>query len=584
MKRLPPIALLGFVAATVVVHAVVGWWQPLQTDDWEHLLWDVRHDGGWLGSHFTSSDMLGYALAHGRLLHAAVCGVAFAALVIGAFVIARRRLPRPAARDDVLEVIAISALLWITQPRAGFTWFDRPNVAAHLCGCAAALWLIAPFRCGWRVGRGGVLALAAAGLFVGTSSRQIATAALVGLAVWMRRTPPPERARWMHAALGALAAGATAGFIDAPHVELYRVFHRGLEPNLIVLNLPIRENGQLIALVVLLALAKLALDALRPGAPRDPAPPALPEPRETRAWFWTWLGICVICLFGPRYSEATLLPATTVLVIAALPYVRWLCTTRLVGRAVVAIAIGVHAIAWPTALGLFARLDDEFRDRVTRLERAPAGSVAVIAPYSENLPSSWFFGEDWSAASRQLVGIELYGVRDIAFDPRFGKLEDNPGVEIALDADGLTAEQRRSASPAYWATDVSSAREQFELFVERAERAAGDRFTARLAVAGIDFPQRRGRPLEAARYERGALLAPRALRGNPDPNDRQQITLPPAVAAAYPEAYAVRGGASEPLRYDGSALRVRPMVAGLLAVVACEPRRCLLVDAFRPRF
>jgi len=583
----PRIALFGFFAALVAVHATVGWWQPLQVDDWTHLLWDAQREGAWLATHFTFCDMLGFALTHSAALHAIVSALAMVALVLGAFVLARRRLPRIDAWDDVLGVIVISALLWITQPRAGFVWFHRPNVACHVCGCVVAVWLLAPFRCGWRVRGTGVVALAIAGLLAGTSSRQIALATLVGLAIAIRRTPRPARARWMWVALGALGAGTIVGFIDAPHMEPLRVLHRGLEPNLIALNLPIREGGQLITLVVLLSLARLGIDQLRPQRRLGALAVALPDPRETHAWFWAWFGICVVCLFGPRYSEATLLPATLVVVIAASPYVAWLCSTRPLRWAVVALAIVVHVLAWSTALTLFARLGDEFRDRMARLERAPAGSVAVIAPYSEALPTSWFFGEDWVVASRQLIGIELFGVRDIEFASRFRRLEDNPHLAITLETEGLTDEQVRTASPAYWATDASDARLQLEDFVKRARRATGKPFTARLVVAPIaqlEFAERKGRPLEVAWYEHGELTAPRVVRGTPDPTDRQNISLPAALAAAHPESYVVRDGKAAAAAYDGVAYHVQPMVAGLVAMVACDPQRCLVVDAFLPRF
>jgi hypothetical protein len=584
VSKLPRIALAGFFVALVVVHAIVGWCQPLQVDDWTHLLWNARHDGGWLATHFTFCDMLGYALAHSVVLHASVSALTYAALVLGAFVLARRRLPRLDAWDDVLDVIVVSALLWIAQPRAGFVWFHRTHVAWHVCGCAVAVWLLAPFRCRWRVGGAGMIALALAGLVAGTSSRQIALATLVGLALAVRRTPRPERARWMWVALAALVAGTIVGFIDAPHMEPLKVLHRGLEPTLGALNLPIREGGQLIALVLLLALAKLGIDQLRPHARPEAPAVELPEPRETHAWFWGWFATCVVCLFGPRYSEATLLPATLMLVIAALPYVAWLCATRVLRWAIIAIAIGVHATAWATALALFAKLGGEFDDRMARLERAPAGSVAVIAPYSEVLPTSWFFGEDWSSPGRQLVGIELFGLRDIDFESGFRKLEDNPHLDIRLESEGLPDEQVRAASPVYWATEAGNARLQLEDFVKRAERAAGKPFTARLVVGQLEFPERKGRPLQVGWYEHGELTAPRVARSNPDPTDRQNITLPPALAAAHGESYVVRDGKAVPVGYDGAAYRVQPMVVGLVAVVACDPQRCLLVDAFLPHF
>lgn len=575
----PRLVLLGFLAALVAVHAIAGWWQPVQGDDWEHLLWDARHDGGWLASHFAMSDALGYAVTHSTLLHALVCGAAAAAIALGGFVVAFRRLPRD-SWDDVIAVIAMSALIWIAQPRVGFVLFQRSNVAWHVCGCAVALWLIAPFRCGWRVGRAGAAVLAVAGWLVGTSSRQIALVTLIGFALAVRRTPPRDRARWMWLALGGLFAGTVAGFFDPPYLEPARVWNRGLEPNLIVLNMPVRAGGRAIALVLLLALTRLVIDVLR-RAP--PAPAALPDPGETRTWFWCWLALCILALLGPRYGEPTLLPATLALAVAALPYLPWLCATRAMRWTVIAIVVGAHAIAWPAALVAYARLSGEFHDRIARLEHAPTGSVPVVAPYSEPLGTRWAAGEDWNQPNRQLVGIEVYGVRDIDFAPRFGRLEDNPRIAIALESDGLSPAQVRAASPVYWATDPTSARDQFEAFVERARREVGRDFTVRL-VATFDFAERRGRPVLVAWYERGRLTAPKVNRSNPDPNDRQRLTLPAALAGAHRDAYVIRGTTSEKADHDGIAYHVQSLVAGMVAVVACSPERCLMVDAWVPRF
>ena len=576
----PRLALLAFLAALAAVHAVAAWWQPLQSDDWEHLLWDARHDGGWLAGHFTMADAIGYVIAHSALAHALVCGAAAAAIALGGFVVAYRRMPRADSWDDVVAVIAVSALIWIAQPRPGFVWFHRSNVAWHVCGCAVALWLIAPFRCGWRVGRAGAVALVVAGWLAGTSSRQIALVTLIGMALAIRRTPPRDRARWMWLALGGLFAGTVVGFLDPPYIEPARVWNRGFEPNLIVLNGAVRKGGGLIALFLLLALARLLIDALR----RDVTPRVeLPPPRESYTWFWTWAVLVVLYLVGPRFGDAILLPATLVLVIAALPYLPWLSATAAMRRTVIAIVVGIHLIAWPTALLKYAELGGEFHDRVARLERTPPGAVAVIPPYTAALPTSWSFGEDWNQPSRQLVGIEVYGVRDIAFAPRFGRLEDNPQIAIALESDGLTPAQVRSASPVYWATDPTSAREQFEAFVERARREAGRDFTARL-IASFDFAERRGRPVLIAWYDRGMLTAPKVNRSNPDPNDNQRITLPAGLAGTLREAYVVRGTGSEKADHDGAAYHVQSLVAGMVAITACSPERCLMVDAWVPRF
>jgi hypothetical protein len=581
----PRLALLGFAIAMVAVHALAAWWQPLLGEDWLHLRWDVRGSGSWLATHFMPSDMVAYVLAHGALPLAIVSPLATVAIVVGVFVLAHRRLPRIDAWDDVLALIVISGLIWICQPRPGYLWFARQNVASHVLGCAAAVWLIAPFRCGWRVGRGATCALVVAALIVGASTRQIAMATLVGLAIAVRRSP--VRPRWMLWTLGALTVATIAGFFDPPHIAILRVLRRGLEPNLPGLSAPIREGGQLVSLVLLLVLAKLAIDAMRTRS-QAPLPPAaaapLPDPRETLSWAWAWLGICVVSLFGPRFGDPTLLPATLVLVVAALPYVQWLCATPALRVLIVGTALGIHAVAWYGAVSETARIHDEFRARLATLERTPAGEVAVIPPYSELRPTPWFGGEDWSVASRQLIGIELFGVRDIELRPWFRWLEVNVHLTFRLESQGLDAAQLRAAVPTLWATDVPSARQQFDLFVKRAERIAGKAFTARLLVDDLVFLERKARPLMIAWFEHGKPTVPRTTRIGPDPTFRHKVTLTRGIAEAHRESYVVQDGRATPIVTDSNAYLLQPQVAGLYSVVVCDPGRCVLLDSFRPRF
>lgn len=577
----PRRGLLGFFAAMIVVHGVLAWWQPLQGEDWDQLTWTAEHTESWLATHFTLPDIVSFALARsvgGAIL---VTVLASTALVLGVFVVARRRLPR-ATWDDVLGVVMVSALIWIGLPRAGFVWFHRAHVAYQIVGCAIAAWFIAPFRCGWRVRGVGAALLAIAGLCVGTSTRQIAVATLVGVGWAVVRMPRRDRAGWMWLALAGLAVGTVIGFLDPPYIALNRVYGRNLEVTLVALNLPIRETGQIIALLLLLALAKLAIDAWWPAQRPPTNAPPLPA-RETLAWLGGWLAICVACLCGPRYSEATLLPATLVLVIAALPYVAWLCETRVVRGALGALAVGLHVVVWSTGLVVLHQLSGEFQDRMARLAATPPGGTAVISPYSQNAPNNWFYGEDWGPSSRQLIGIELFGVADIAFDASFGALEDSAGLVFHLEVEGLADEVRRATSPALWSNEVAGARTQFETFVVRAERAAGPTFRARLLVDNLAFAAREARPLELASYADGALFSPHARRSNFDVHDRLRISPEPTLPAIYPEAYVVHDGRGEGVLYNAGAYGVQPMEVGLFAVVACNPQRCLLVDAFVSR-
>jgi hypothetical protein len=580
MRSRPRIALLAFVAAMLVVHGVVAAWSPLQDDDWKQWMWAERHGSGslwtWLAGHHTIADVLAYTLAHATWVHVIVSPLAQLALVIGAFTVAMRRLPRIDTWDDVLGVIVLSAMLWIAQPRAGFAFFHRSHVAWQIYGCALAVWTLAPFRCGWRPRGAATVLLAIAAFLVGTTTRQIATPMLIGLALAVRGG---ERARWKTIAVGALFAGTVVGYVTAPPIEIGKAVYRGFEQALLVLDKPMREGAQLAVLVMLLALGKLVIESVRPSA----SPPT-PDPREALRWFWLWLAICVASLFGPAYSEATVVPATVVLCIAALPFMQWLASARLVRIAIAVIVVGLHVVLWATALVKYATIGAEYRERMALVEATPKGQVAVVHPYSEIQPTWWYFGEDWFRPARQLVAIEGFGVRDIDFDPWFRKLEANPHLQIRLEVEGVPPEQVSDAAPTMWATELSTARTQFEMFTRDLRRAGITTFTARLVVDNLRFPEAAGRPVYAAWYEDGKITAPRVSRTGPDAENWLTITVPGSVAKHFTESYLVRDTGSARLERDNGAYHVQLVTAERAAILGCDAKRCFAVDAFLPRF
>ena len=583
MRSRPRIAFVAFVAAMLVVHGVVAAWSPLQDDDWKQWMWSARHGTdslwSWLAGHHTIADVLAYVLAHATWFHVIVSPLAQLALVIGAFAVAMRRLPRLDSWDDVLGVIALSAMLWIAQPRAGFTFFHRSHVAWHVYGCALAVWTLAPFRCGWRPRGATTVLLAVAAFLVGTTTRQIATPMLIGLALVVRGG---ERARWKTAALAALFAGTVVGYLTAPPIEIGKAVYRGVDQALINLDRPMRDGAQLVVLVLLLALAKLAIASVRPGA-SAPAP-EVPDARVALRWFWLWFAICVASLFGPAYSDATVLPAAVALSIGAAPFVPWLVSVRLVRIAIAVIAVGLHVVMWATALVKYAAIHDEYRDRMARIDATPKGEIAVVHPYAEIQPTWWFFGEDWFRPTRQLVAIEGFGVRDIDFDPWFRKLEANPRLQIRLEVDGVDPAQVRDAAPTLWATELSTARTQFEMFTRNLHRAGVTAFTARLVVDDLPFPERAGRPVYAAWSEGGTVTAPRVSRTGPDAENHLTITVPGGLARQFTESYLVRDRGTEKIERESGAYRIQLVIAERVAIIGCDAKRCFAVDAFLPRF
>jgi hypothetical protein len=102
-------------------------------------------------------------------------------------------------------------------------------------------------------------------------------------------------------------------------------------------------------------------------------------------------------------------------------------------------------------------------------------------------------------------------------------------------------------------------------------------------VVNAAVPALRGRPLLVAFTERGNLVAPSTRRLSPNDDDDYPLAVKPAFARAYPEAYAYVGAAATPVRYEDRRYWVRPMTTERTVVIACDPARCILVDAFVPR-
>lgn len=575
------IAMWGFIAAVLALHGAVAWLAPLAGDDWDVRVWIVqhRHDafGDWiaafLAKHHTLADLANHALVRYPLAHAVLTPVLALAVVWGTFAIAVRRLPRFDSWDDVAGVVVIAAFLWIAAPRCGLTYFHRPAAATWLAGTAVTLWFLVPLRCGWRV-RGGWIALVAlAGLLAGTSTRQLGLLATGATIYALAR----RRERWMWIALAAVIAGTALGFHRA--MFDFRGLRPGFELSLVALNLPVFEGGELISLVGGMVLAKLVVGALWPAH----AGARLPEAGETLRWFGVWLAYIIVALLGPRYAEASLYPAAVVLCIAVWPAVRWTMTSKPLRVAVLAIAAGINIVAWSVALATYVPIAAEFRARMAAVKAAPKDSVVTVKTYAQTRPQFWAYGEDWhDAARRQYVATALFRLDDIELAPAFRRLEVNPRIELRLVADGVTPEQLRAAgAPEKWAGTLRTARVQFEAVL--ANLKVKQPFAMRLVVDRMPLDLLRGRELVAATYEQGRATVPRTQRRVPDDESKQGIMVrPPAFAAAHPEAYAVVAGRATPVAFARRRYMVQVLTTELHAVVACDPRRCFLVDAFIP--
>lgn len=569
MKR-----VVAACAAMAIVHAIVAWWTPVQGDAWLHWIWAGRHPdasiGTWLVTHATSADAFGYLLARCHLAHVILSPLVSIALVVGLFTVALRRLPRD---GDLLGLGLTSALIWIAQPHAGVVWFYTPSVAMHVYGAAAAVWVLAPFRCGWTVPRSLWPLLVVLGYLAGTSTRAIGLLALVLMLMMLRG----RRERWTWFALGGLVAGTLVGYALPPYLEVGKVLRRGVDPNGFVLTLPIEEIGKAVALVCVLALVEAGR---RVAMLRPLADDARPSGREAFACLVAYLVTSVWCILGPKYYEATLLPATCLLVVGALPWLLWFATARGYRLALAGFTVAVHAVAWSLALVSYHGIGAEGAARQDALDRTPSGEVATLPTYSQILPTFFFFGEDLAnPRMRQLVAVEALGLRDIELEPSFRRLEENPQIEVALESDATPAELAAARVPVRWGTVPSVAREQFEQFLRRLPR----KVAAKLVVKNLAFPQLATRPLLLAWADAHEIVAPRSAVSSLDEENQYTVKLYTGLKM-FDEAWFVQNGVATKTPYRNGSPRIRPTTPTLAAVVVCNSSVCLLEDAFVPRF
>jgi len=583
-------AIVGFCVALAMVHAILAFWTPIQGDDWNHWIWAGQHRTddsfalSWLGAHASFADAIGYVLARCRNVHVLISPMVMVALVVGLFVLAMRRWPRP-TWDDILGLALVSTLLWIGQPAAGVTLFHTPSVALYVYGAAAAAWFAVPLRCGWTPPRAVWPLLAVLGYCAGSSARTIGALTLIGTLLALRAMPRAKRQSWMWIALGGLVVGVIVGYATPPWIEFSRVFRRGLEANLTgqgLLRYAVQETGEIVAFVVALGLLDVALRLFRrPHAADD----GRPDPTDTLRWLLGAFATAIWALFGPKYNEATLFPVTCLLVVGALPYLVWLATARFTRIVLVVVAIAVHAITWSTMLAKYHKLGTEGFARMTALEATPKGQIAYVPRFSQTGSDFWFMGEDlWLARLRSLVAIEAFDARDIVLDPAFRRYEPSPNIELALEVDNASDTERKAAhEPAVWATELSAARKQFEIFTKRLRANTGRAISARLVVKNVVFDQRGTRPLLAAWVDAHGTMIPRIARSPLDENSQYTIRIYPPDSRQFNEAWIIDDGIAVQTQYHGGSTRLQPLFIRLQVVVACNKDRCLAADAFLPR-
>jgi len=637
-QRASRLALAGFAILFLAVHGVIAALVPLQGDDWAA---SGGASGGLLGDaigalvrstwlHALLSPIVSGLLVVGSFVLAMrrlpdprrgrdVLGVALVSCLLWI------ALPRAGAMWFHRSYVAAQL-----YGGAVAVWF----LAAYRCRRALA-------------GRAWPIAMAVVGLAAGLASRQVALMAVGGAAIAVGRTARAERSQWMLPGLAGAAVGIVIGFVRSPWGEIGRVFGRlepnlvALAPLLRAGGPVIALVGLLWLATRLRAAAPLAARAAdsppesssidldpHPRDRRSSSGEAEPAPAGNRAeaaasdppdadaagaalgWLVAWLGLGVAGLLGPRSSEATLLPAAVALTAAALPLLVWLAGVRWVRGVLVALVIGVHAWLWTYGLGRYAALGDAFRERMAAIAATPRGQVATVRPYPAVLPDAWSVGEDWADLALREALAERWGLAGIELSPPFRQLERSPGVAVALEVDGLAPEVVAAAVPSRWPGELAAARRRFAAVVARLRAVAGHAVVARLRVTSVELAGpggargdggdpigeharaatlRQGRPVLAAWTDgaagaaAAAIMAPEVSRAAPDATSHMVISIAPAVAAAFDEAWQVGPGGAEAVRCATGRCTVAIERTEPAALVLCNAERCLAVDAWVPR-
>lgn len=570
-----------FLLAIVVVHGLVAWLSPLQGNDWNHLMWTRAHAddttaafaAAWLVDHATFHDAVGFVLAHSTLVHAIVTPLVGCALLWGMFVTATRRQPNLDDWLDVVALLMLSAFLLLAAPRAGVTLFHRPYVAQWIYGSTITLWFLVPFRCGDRLPHYASPLLAVAGFCAGGSSRMLGFAALILVTISLFRTSTISR--WMWAAFAGLAIGVVLSLFDQPQVD-FTGFRSSFDATMSAIDIATRGNGQVTSLVLLVTFAKLVLARIRPRT----ADSSTLDTSETLSWLGLWLTLVFLGMFGPKFGEATLFPASITLCIASYPYIAWLANTPALRILLGVIGIGTHVVAWSMSLSTYVVVNEVFHDRMERLKGGT--SVVDLPPYYPIRPNFWFFGEDFGPI-RQLVATSLFELQDITISPPFRGYERSPDLKVHLEVENVTGAQlQRARPPRQWATAPSVARKQHRELVRRLLPIAGKEIAVRLVV-DMTFDGARNRPILAANYERGHWSLPRIRRRAVDETSQVPIIVrPESFTEEYPEAFALNGVTETRVVPTNGVYRLHTLTTKTHILVACDPVRCILVDALVP--
>lgn len=488
MTRAPRVAFVALLAAWALLFAYLATIEPILHDGWWHALAHARRPFS-LGA---LVDFIGDAYLHtnprlGQWLtfvafapgpwHALLAAGFAVALLLGTFVLAYARAPRPRDLADTARLAAIAGLIYVCVPNPGQMLCYRPFTGNYVWAFCVTIALAAPYRIALArpaaPGRGALTALGmfVLGLAAGLANEHTGPTAILALAgaTFVLRRRDGRFRPWTLAGLIGLAAG-TALLVGAPGQSLRyhglgaetslvgNLFERGLGGDLRIVGMSFLYT---IGAWVILAVALIKRRALS---------------REVLILIAAALAIVLTVLLSPKQGARLFVAPAILLVAAAVRALDDAFTCR-IARGVIAGLGAATAIACSAWLVHVQRIASaEFDARVAALRTAPPGSVIAVAPYTRFAPQWWTFGDDFrSAPLREHVARRVFGLDDVTLDTQDPRVLSAAGVSLVLVTEPPDPALARLGDP-----DGDGFSDQ--LFTETGRAAALDRFRAAVAA------------------------------------------------------------------------------------------------------
>jgi hypothetical protein len=573
------LALVAVVIGLWLLHAAIAWLTPIQGEDWQHLTWATRQPPPGVANLFyrnrTSGDLVGVGIALSRWLHVLLTPTVVVALFAAMVTHAQGRLPRLDRPRDAVLLLFAGGLVWIVAPSPGLVLSYRPFVATVVYGVTAMLWLLAAYRFAgrpptWPRGVAAAVGVLLLGAFAGSSTRPVGiVTALVAVIGLVRGRGGRPAWKWT-GALGA-CAGAVLVWFDRPAPDLARFFARSVDQNAVSFYWYIGECRQLFAIL------GVALIACLVRRRWWGAPATMPSVAQLGAMRWAAILSVAVALIGvtePTWGSPLIFAPAMLLITAALPAFDVIIDDRWMRRvlAVVALLPLIEVIA--VGLPRYADARAQHEARYQALRATPRGSVATVETLMPVMPDAWVHGEDWPyAVQRRRVARRLYGLRDISFTAPFSIFEPTPDLEVTA---AWTTGTRIDPPDGDYSPMLYGARSELRDIVRRA-RGAPLEVELR---AGLDFPERRGRPLLVARARGAAIETARAVPVLGSVFDRVAYrVVETELTRRLPERWYVHEGRAVAAQRWRDVVETAPTSDGWYYLVLCGPAECWVAEA-----